>query len=211
MSFNSSMRPSVSRTFEPDYCYASISHVARSSGLNLPDCRCLVIGGSTTSCGVLDVLAGRFGVSRHQLTLLHRGHRHGGHLKMLRRAIGNGRRIRVHRYDEKPVIRALADADVVFFGLDCKEPVLDAEQIRECRNFAVRPLAIIDFNMFGSTIGMEDLDGIRLFGAEDVENAAAAFAEEMCRSEEFAEAVEAAESWIRAHVPASFTAAGTCR
>ena len=197
--------------FEPDYCYASISQIVRSAGLDLPDCQCLVVGGSITSCGILDALAERFGVSRRQLTLLHRGHGHGGHLKMLRKAVGNGRRIRVHKYDEKPVIRAFADADVVFFGLDRKEPVLAAEQIRGCRDFTARPLAIIDFNMFGSTSGMGDLDGVSLWNAEDLENAVAAFAEKMCGSEQFAQAAEDAESWILDHVPASLTEAGACQ
>jgi ferrochelatase len=187
--------------FRPDYCHASISQVVRSAELDLADCRCVVIGGSTTSCSILDVLAERFGVPRRRLTLLHRGHSHGGHLKMLRRAIGNGRRVRVHKYDEESVIRAIADADVVLFGLDRKEPVLDAEQIRNCRDFTDRPLAVIDFNMFGSTVGMEALDGVRVWDAEDLEDAVAAFAEDMCRSEEFTRAAEAAEMWIRDRVP----------
>jgi glutamyl-tRNA reductase len=194
--------------FSPDYCHASISQVVRSAELDLADCRCVVIGGSTTSCSILAVLTGRFGVPRRQLTLLHRGHSHGGHLKMLRRAIGNGRRIRVHKYDEESVIRAIADADVVLFGLDRKEPVLDAEQIRDCRDFTDRPLAVIDFNMFGSTAGMEALDGVRVWDAEDLEDAVAAFAEDMCRSEEFTQAVEAAELWIRDRVPRPLAATG---
>lgn len=196
--------------FNPDYCYASISQIVLSTGLDLHDCRCVVIGGSTTSCGILEALADRFGVSRRLLTLVHRGHSHGGHLKMLRKAIRDGRRIRVHKYDEKTVIRTIADADVVFFGLDRKEPVLDAEQIRNCRDFTVRPLTIIDFNIFGSTTGMDDLDGVRLWNAEDLETAVAAFAEDMCGSEQFARAAEAAESWIRDHVPASGATGGTC-
>lgn len=195
--------------FRPDYCYASISQVLRSADRDLLDCRCVVIGGSTTSCGILGVLAERFGVPRRRLTLLHRGHSHGGHLKMLRRAIGNGRRVRVHEYDEESVIRAIADADVVFFGLDRKEPVLDADQIRDCRDFTDRPLAVIDFNMFGSTVGMDALDGVRIWDADDLEDAVAAFAEDMCRSEEFTRAAEAAELWIRDRVPRPTAAMGT--
>jgi len=187
--------------FRPDYCHASISRVVRSARLDLADSRCVVIGGSTTSCGILDVLSEQFGVPRRRLTLLHRGHSHGGHLKMLRRAIGNGRRMRVHKYDQESVIRAIADADVVFFGLDRKQPVLDSEQIRDCRDFTNRPLAVVDFNMFGSTVGLEALDGVRVWDADDLEDAVAAFADDMCRSEEFTHAAEAAESWIRDRVP----------
>ena len=189
--------------FKPDYCYAAISQVARSAKLDLPACRCVVIGGSTTSCGILETLAERFGVSRRKLTLLHRGHGHGGRLKLLRRAIGHGRRERVHKYNERSVLRAIAQADVVFIGLDRKEAILDAEQIRTCRDFAARPVVIVDFNMFGSTVGMEDLAGVRLWNAADLEAAVTAFADEMCASPRFSQAAEAAESWIRDRVPAS--------
>ncbi len=191
--------------FEPDYCHASISRIARANGLDLADNHCVVIGGSTTSCAIIEVLADRFDVRRRDLTLLHRGHGHGGHLKMLRRAIGNGRRIRVHSYGEKSVIEAIADADVVFFGLDHKEPVLAWEQIRECRDFNVRPLMIVDFNMFGSTAGMEDLDGVRLYKAGDLERAVDTFAEEMCGNERFVRATTQAESWILGHLPTAKT------
>lgn len=187
--------------FKPDYCYAAISQIAQAARLDLRDCRCVVIGGSTTSCGILEALAERFGVPRRRLTLLHRGHGHGGHLKMLRRAIGNGRRIRVQKYHERSVIQAIAEADVVFIGLDRKESILDAEQIRACRDFTARPLAIVDFNMFGSTVGIKNLAGVRLWNADDLETAVATFAEEMCASERFARAAEAAEEWISARVP----------
>jgi hypothetical protein len=80
--------------------------------------------------------------------------------------------------------------------------VLDAERIRRCRDFTARPLAIVDFNMFGSTQGLEDLDGVRVWSADELETAAEAFAEQMCDSEQFARAADAAESWIRDHVPA---------
>ncbi|MFH1418212.1 MAG: ferrochelatase [Planctomycetota bacterium] len=189
--------------YEAGYCYAALSQIVEKTGVVLSDCRCVVIGGSTTSCGILETLAERFGVSRRRLTLLHRGHGQGGHLKMLRKAIGNGRRIRVQKYSEKVVLEAIAGADVVFFGLDRKESLLDAEQIRGSRDFAVRPFTIIDFNTFGSTTGLEDLDGIRLWTAEDLEAAVAAYSDEMCGSGDFATAVEAAESWIREHIPSS--------
>ncbi|UCG33312.1 MAG: ferrochelatase [Phycisphaerales bacterium] len=196
--------------FQPDHCYASISRIVQSIGLDLPDCRCVVIGGSTTSCGILEALAERFGVARRQLTLLHRGHGHGGHLKMLRKAIGNGRRIRVNKYDETAAFRAIAEADVVFFGLDRKEPVLTAEQVRGLRDFTARPLAIFDFNLFGSTTGMENVDGVRLYTAEELEAAAAEYARDMCAGEGFARAAEAAGLWIRDHVPISPAEERTC-
>jgi oxygen-independent coproporphyrinogen-3 oxidase len=193
--------------FDPDYCYATLGRIVKTTGLDLADCRCTVIGGSTTSCGILSTLAGRFEVSPRQLTLLHRGHSHGGHLKMLRKAIGHGRRIRVGSYSEKAVIQAIADSDVVFFGIDRREPVLQAEQIRDCRDFAQRPLTIFDFNLFSSTKGLESVEGIHLYEAKDLEAAAAAFAEEMSSSDQFARAVRSAETWILEHLPLTLPAA----
>jgi len=189
--------------YETGYCYAALSQIVKATGLALHECRCVVIGGSMTSCGILEALAERFGVSRRRLTLLHRGHGQGGHLKMLRKAIGNGRRIRVQKYNERLVLEAIADADAVFFGLDRKDFLLDANQISGRRDFEARPLTMIDFNTFGSTAGMEELDGVRLWTAEDLETAVAAFSNDMCGSESFAGAVEAAETWIRDHIPSS--------
>ncbi|MHC4767209.1 MAG: ferrochelatase [Planctomycetota bacterium] len=188
--------------YTPSYCHAAITGIAPSLGRDLADCRCVVIGGSTTSCGILEALAERFGVPRRRLTLLHRGHGHDGHLKMLRRAIGSGRRRRVHKYSEKLVVEAIADADAVFIGLDRREPVLDARRIRACRDFTARPLAIVDFNLFGSTLGLEELDGVRVWTADELDDSAATFASDMCGSAEFAQAAQAAESWIRDRIPA---------
>jgi glutamyl-tRNA reductase len=187
--------------YTPSYCHAAISGIEPALGRALSECRCVVIGGSTTSCGVIEALAEQFGVPRRQITLLHRGHGHDGHLKMLRRAIGSGRRRRVHTYDERPVIEAIADADTVFIGLDRREPVLDAERIRVCRDFTARPLAIVDFNMFGSTRGLDGVEGIRVWTADELDRAASAFADGMCGTPEFAQAAAAAEAWIRDHLP----------
>jgi hypothetical protein len=79
--------------------------------------------------------------------------------------------------------------------------VLDAGRIRACRDFTARPLAIVDFNMFGSTLGLEDLDGVRVWTADELEDAAAAFAADMCDCREFARAAEAAEAWILERIP----------
>lgn len=188
--------------FHPDYCYASISQIARSFGLKLHNYRCVVLGGSTTSCGILEALADRFDVPRRKMTLLHRGHGpSGGRLKMLRRAIGNGRRIRVHKYDERLVMDTIAKADILFIGLDRREPVLDGDRLGQCRDFTSWPLVVIDFNLFGSTVGLEDIPGVRLVNAQMLEEAADAFADEMCTGDEFAHAAEAADSWINQHLP----------
>jgi hypothetical protein len=119
----------------------------------------------------------------------------------LRKAIGNGKRIRVQSYAERQVRQAIADADIVFFGIDRNEPVLDAEEIRECRDFTSRPLTVIDFNTFGSTTGLETIPGVTLVDAVALDDAVAAFADAMCATESFVHAVRGAEERIIERLP----------
>ncbi len=186
--------------FDPDYCHAALSRIAPIADLNFAQCRGLIIGGSTTSAGVLRTLIGRFEVPSRQLTLLYRGHTRAGHLKLLRKAIGNGKRLRVQDYAEPQVARAVADADVVVFGIDREKPVISARQIRHLREFKDRPLTIIDFNMFGSTTDLESIEGVRVFNAAELDAQVTAFADEMCVSKDFTGAVLAAEAWISEQV-----------
>ena len=187
--------------FSPGYCYAALSRIVELTGFDPGQARHLVIGGSTTSRSVLSTLIQRFDVPTRQLALAYRGHS-GGQIKLLRKAIGGGRRIRVHSYTEPQVLRALADADVVLFGIDRHEPVLDAEDIRGLRDFVSRPLTVIDFNTFGSTSELASIPGVTLWTAQQVEEAVSEFAEAMCQAREFAGAVEVAEDWILDHAPA---------
>ncbi|MGB2985309.1 MAG: ferrochelatase [Phycisphaerae bacterium] len=189
--------------YDPDYCHAAFSRIVDPTKLDLTQCRIVVIGGSTTSAAVLRTLIERFHVPSRQLTLFYRGHKSGGQIKMLRRAIGNGRRVRVQSYAERSVIRGVVDADVVVFGVDRHEAVLDADQIHDTRDWRQRPLTIFDFNMFGSTSGMESLEGITLHRAERLETEVGAFADRMCATEEFARTFEAAEIKVVERVLAS--------
>ncbi len=182
--------------YDPDYAYAALSRIGIPKQLEFPRCRVVVIGGSTTSAGVLRALRDRFNVPAGQLTLLYRGHKHGGHLKILRKAIGGGRRIRVQSYADPRVFEAVADADVVIFGVDREEPVLNADRIRRFRDWTARKLTVCDFNMFGSTSGLKSIEGVTLYDARRLEAEAKVFADDMCASEEFSHAVHEAESWI---------------
>jgi len=110
--------------YAPDYCSVALAGVASDAQLDFSTAQIVVVGGSTTSAGVLRALMSKFGVPDRQLTLIYRGHSRGGQMKMLRKAIGNGRRVRVQSYDEPQVARIIGEADVVVFGLDRKEPVL---------------------------------------------------------------------------------------
>jgi ferrochelatase len=187
---------------DPGYCYASLAQIHEHSGLNLPECRHAVIGGSTTSRSVIQTLHEKFDVQKSQMSLVYRNH-HGGQIKLLRKAIGNGKRVRVSSYSEQAVIKTIAAADVVYFGIDRDEPILDAEAIRGIRDFSQRPLTIVDFNTFGSIRGAPDLDGVTVWNAQQLENEVTAFAEAMCAQPQFTSAVEEAEEWILRHTPES--------
>jgi hypothetical protein len=150
---------------------------------------------------VLSSLIDRFDVPSRMLSLVYRGHT-GGQIKELRKAIGNGKRIRVQSYGESQVRRAIADADVVFFGIDRDEPVLDAEEIRDCRDFIARPLTVIDFNTFGSTTGLETIPGVTLIDAVELDAAVNEFADAMCATERFSQAVKDVEERIIEGMPA---------
>jgi len=186
--------------FDPGYCFAALSQIVRTSGLDLAAARIVVIGGSTTSRSVLATLAERFEVPRRRMTLVYRGHS-GNHLKLLRKAIGSGKRLRVQSYSDRPAIEAIAEADIVLFGIDRDDPVLGAGQLAASRDLGARPLTLIDFNTFGSTRGFASLPGVTLWDAAQVEEAVQAYADAMCAAPQFAEAVEAAERWILEHRP----------
>ena len=179
--------------FSPDYTYTALSGALRPGEVDWATCRAAVIGGSTTSASILRTLIERYDVPARHLTLIYRGHKKGGQIKMLRKAIGGGRRIRVQSYSEPDVTRAIAEADVVFFGIDREEPVLKAGHVRGLRDFTQRPLRVIDFNVFGSTAGLESIEGVHLYPAQQLDAEVVTFAEKMGAEEAFCEALEAAE------------------
>ena len=188
--------------FDPGYCYAAMSRLLESDGIDLRESRILVVGGSTTSRSVLSALVDRFGVPERQLTLAYRGHG-GGQIKLLRRAIRGGRRLRVQSYGEPQLVQAVAEADVVIFGIDRDEPVLDAGAIREMRDFADRPLFVVDFNTFGSTRGWEAVSGVTVVDANRLAQTVVDYTNAMWTDAEFAGALREAEDWIAEHLPPS--------
>jgi ferrochelatase len=180
--------------FSPGFCLAALTRVHEVDGAHMDECRHVVIGGSATSRSILAALSDHFDVPKNQMTLVHRGHH--GQLKLLRGAIGHGKRLRVQSYSEAGVTRAIADADFVYFGIDYEEPVLDVETLSGLRDFAERPLRVVDFNTFGSISSRETPPGLTLWTAEDLDLAVAAFAEAMRSRPHFLRAVEEAEESI---------------
>lgn len=188
--------------FSVGYCHAALAQLRESAGLELTTAQHLVIGGSTTSRSILDCLYEKFDVHAARIAFAYRG-QHGGQMKLLRRAIRNGRRLRVDEYSDRAVIDALAEADIVHFGIDRGRPVLGAEDVRGVRDFEARPLRVIDFNTFGSTSGLETIPGITVIDAERLEREVADYANTLCGDPGFTEAVAAVEALIAQHAPTS--------
>ena len=181
------------------YCAAALSQIADSADVNFAESRIVVIGGSTTSRSILGALTDSFGVSPPQLTLVYRN-RHGRQMKLLRKAIGNGRRLRVNSYTEDAVTRAITEADVVCFGIDTAVPVLDLTVLQKRRDLSQRSLTVIDFNTFGSVKNADEVRGVCIWRAGQLDGEVSAFADRLCGGEGFARALDAAESWINERV-----------
>jgi glutamyl-tRNA reductase len=180
--------------FSAGYCAAALARICEVDGVRPDRFRHLVIGGSTTSRAILSTLVEEHAVPHRQLTLVYRDHH--GQMRQLRAALGSGRRIRVHAYGEESVLRAIADADFVYFGIDQAEPVLDAIALVGLRDHAVRPLTLVDFNTSGSVSGTECLGPISLWRAKELDQAVAAQAAVTSSRSGFAGAVAEAEAWI---------------
>jgi ferrochelatase len=181
------------------YCLAALARVPALRTPRVAEGRHVVIGGSTTSRSILAALTERFDVPQRQLTLVYRDHH--GQMKLLRAALGHGRRLRVHAYTEPCVWQAIADADFAYFGLDQAEPVLDRGRLGALRDLSTRPLTILDFNSFGSLGGAALPDGVTVWSAQALEDAVAAHAGALRQRAGFRDAEAEAEQWIERRAP----------
>jgi len=187
--------------FSRGFCAAALSRVHDLTGADVERSRHVVIGGSATSRSVLSTLSERFHVPDRQMTLVYRDHH--GQMKLLRSAIGHGKRLRVHSYSDRSVLRAVADADFVFFGIDHAKPVLFAEMLAGKRDYSKRPLVVVDFNDSGSVSDLGTIKGITVWTANELERAVESYADAMCADRQFSNAEEQAERWIEARLPGS--------
>ncbi|UCD24935.1 MAG: hypothetical protein JSW51_03165, partial [Gemmatimonadota bacterium] len=185
--------------FSTGYCFAALSRLHEVGAARFDNSCHVVIGGSTTSRSVVATLSDHFQVPHRQMTLVYRCNH--GQMKLLRNAIGNGKRLRVNSYAERGVVKAIADADFVFFGIDHPEPVLDASELKGLRDYSERPLQIVDFNSFGSLSNLDPIEGLSIWSAADLDRAVAAHAEIMQARDSFLRAVGEVEDWIERHIP----------
>lgn len=189
--------------FSCQYCYAALCNLIDKEICKVKHSQIVVIGGSTTSRSILQILVERFDVPSENLTLIYRGGGRRRLMKLLRRVIGRGRQLLVHKYHEPAVASAIANADVVLLGVDRKEPILTSSNIGGLRDYTVRPLTIVDFNTFSSCEeSISDIAGITVINAAQLEAEVARYADALFDNDELHEGVEAAERIIEAEVRA---------
>lgn len=186
--------------FRPEYCHIALKRVAVTGHLDWRGKRCVVVGGSVTARSIIRVLREQFGVSANLITAVHRTHSKGTQLKRLREAIGGGTRLRVDHYSDARVLEAIAEADVVFYGVDAREPVHDRAQLLDDRDLASHPLTIVDFNTFGSTDELDGAAGVEVFDAERLDREVKTYAEGLCECPAFTAAASQADHWIASHL-----------
>lgn len=160
------------------------------------DASCVVVGGSTTSRQLLGALSEAGHDAR--VTFVYRGRGRKKLVRFVRRIAPGCRRMRVERYDSPSVTQAIAQADVVFLGIDGRQPVLHAEALAAERAEHQQPLLIIDFNTHGSTVGVEALPGVRVIASRDLLDAAARYGRRMTGRDGFEEALAEARRYIDA-------------
>ncbi len=156
----------------------------------------IIIGGSTTSKLILRLItAGRPGDS-DRLTFVYRGSGRKRLIKYIRRVAPLTRRLRVDRYSDAEVHAAIGGADTVFLGIDSREAVLHRNDLEGLRDFTKQPLNIVDFNSYGSTTGLDGLEGVRLINARQLGKAACEYGESQIAKPGFADAYEEATQYI---------------
>jgi ferrochelatase len=158
----------------------------------------VIIGGSTTSRQLLRIFTEGRPEESDKLTLVYRGTARKDLIKFVRQVAPHARRLRVDRYDDAEVVQAIAHADTIFLGIDAREPVLRREHLEGLRDFSKRGLTVVDFNSFGSTVGLEGLAGVRLIPADRLGQAAAEYGERQIAKAGFSDAFDEARRFVEA-------------
>jgi ferrochelatase len=187
--------------FRPEYCPVAMRRVAVEHSIDFSTANCVVIGGSVTAGSVLNAFREHAQVPPERLTLIHRSQSRGAQLKRLKAAVEGGTRLRVDQYDDPRVAETIADADVVVFAIDRREPIFALEQIAGMRDLETRPLIVLDFNTFDSTSGLDGAADVMLFDAQHLDREVARYADGLCQCPAFHVSTEEAERWIELLLP----------
>lgn len=153
--------------------------------------RIVVIGGSSTSRSLLRSMVQQHGIAPGQITVVYRGEARQGLVRELRQLLGDSPRIRIDRYDDPAVLQAVGRATHVFIASDGREPFLRRSDVEKLRNFQEQPISIVDFNLHGSTVELEQISGVRLITSGEIDAAVAHYAQELSGNLAFLEARKA--------------------
>ncbi len=195
-------------SFATGYCAAALARVCEVDGVDPVPLEHVIIGGSTTSRSVLGALRRDHEVDEERLSVAYRSHH--GQRRELRAALGGGTPLKVRDYGDGRVLARIAEADVVYFGIDRPDPVLAASTLGALRDFGIRPLTVLDFNSSGS-VGAGPLPrGISMWSARQLDEAVAAHTAILTARSDFLEALAEAEEHIACLVPAAAAVEGPC-
>jgi protoheme ferro-lyase len=198
--------------YDNRYCATVLSRLADRLATPMRG-QILVIGGSTTSCSILETLIKNFRIPRERLSLIYRGRRKGALVRRLHNATGEGQVTIVESYTDPIVLAAIARNDLVFLGIDQREPIASTHDLTACRDLASRPLTVLDFNTFGSLTpspprggpgrgGPESLStahGFTLLTSSEIHSTIDTFNSQAISDPDFSKALAAAEAWITDH------------
>jgi protoheme ferro-lyase len=205
------------RAFDNRYCATVLSRLAERLADPIARGQILVIGGSTTSCSILETLIKNFGVARERLSLIYRGRRKGALVRRLHNTTGEGQVTIVDSYTDPAVLAAIARSDLVFLGIDQREPIATGKDLMECRDLCERPLTVLDFNTFGSIspatmaggmgrggAGRTHMLGLDFLTAKEIDSGIDEFNNDTTAKPAFESSLGEAEAWIARHT--KFTA-----
>lgn len=181
--------------FTTDYCKAALEPII--AGLGLDTGRIVVIGGSGTSTSLLRMLVHDCDVDQQRVTVVYRGKGRKRLVNTLQSIVPRGQHVCVEDYGEPGVLRAIGSADVVFLGIDRKEPILHRGEVEGLRDFSAQPLRVVDFNTHGSTVGLDGVEGVHITGAGMLEQHVRKHVEMILTSGAFATARRAVEAALR--------------
>jgi protoheme ferro-lyase len=201
------------RNLDNRYCATVLARLAERLADPIARGQIMVIGGSTTSCSILETLIKDFRVPRERLSLIYRGRRKGALVRRLHNATGEGQVTIVESYTDPAVLGAIARSDLVFLGIDQREPIASGTDLVECRDLCERPLTVLDFNTFGSITasplgggvgrgGRNSLGamlGLDFLTAQEIDAGIDAFNGDATAKPDFAGSLASAESWIARH------------
>jgi protoheme ferro-lyase len=186
------------RAFDNRYCATVISRLA--DRLKAPMAgQILIIGGSTTSCSIMETLIRQFRVPRERISLIYRGRRKGSLVKRLHNAAGEGQVTIVESYTDPLVLRAIAKSDLVFLGIDQREAIATSNDLLGCRDLSARALTVLDFNTFGSIKPASTARGLDFLTAKEIDAGIGAFNDDATTRPDFASALAQAEVWVAQH------------